>query len=309
MNEPILVIMAAGMGSRYGGLKQIDAMDEQGHIIMDFSLFDAYRAGFRRVVFIIKKELDETFREVIGDRIEKYMQVHYAYQEISDLPEGFTVPEGRVKPWGTTQAILSAADVLDAPFAVINADDYYGKDAFRLLYQFLKTAEDTDRYHYAMIAYQIENTLTEHGSVARGVCEVDENSMLSGIRERTRIEKRPYGAAYTEDDGKTWVDIPAGNVVSMNMWGFGTSILPALKEHFITFLKEEAPKNPIKSECYLPNVVGDMLKEGLCDVRVLKTTDKWHGVTYQEDRPGVVAAISALKAAGVYPEKLWEEIV
>lgn len=304
MNEPILVIMAAGMGSRYGGLKQIDAMDEQGHIIMDFSLFDAYRAGFRRVVFIIKSEIDSAFREIIGNRMEKQMQVRYAYQKLTDLPEGFSVPEGRVKPWGTTHAVLSAAELLDAPFAVINADDYYGKEAFALLYQFLKTVGE-ESFHYAMIGYQIENTLTDNGSVARGVCELGGGDMLAGIRERTCIEKRPNGAAYSEDGGKTWTDIPAGNTVSMNMWGFGTSVLQQLRTRFAIFLKEEAPKNPLKSECYLPNVIGDMLKEGICDVRVLKTPDKWHGVTYQEDRPGVVKAIAELKAAGVYPETLW----
>ncbi len=307
MSEPILAILAAGMGSRYGGLKQIDAMDEQGHIIMDFSLFDAYRAGFRRVVFIIKPELHDTFREVIGDRVAKYMQVEYAFQKLDELPEGFSAPEGRTKPWGTTQAVLAAAPYLNAPFAVINADDYYGKEAFALLYQFLKTAQDDTRYHYAMVGYHIENTLTENGSVARGVCET-EGGMLTGIRERTRIEKRADGAAYTEDDGKTWVAIPAGNTVSMNMWGFGVSILPELARRFRVFLAQEAPQNPLKSECYLPNVVGEMLAEGLCDVRVLKTPDKWHGVTYQEDRPSVVQAIRDLKAAGVYPERLWEDL-
>ncbi len=306
--DPILVIMAAGMGSRYGGLKQIDAMDEQGHIIMDFSLFDAYRAGFRRVVFIIKRELEETFREVVGDRVSKYMEVNYAYQELSDLPSGFEIPEGRVKPWGTTHAILSAKHLLDAPFAVINADDYYGKEAFAKLYNFLTTSEDTDIYHYAMIGYLIKNTLSDNGSVARGVCEVNEDNMLVGINERTRIEKINGGAAYTLDDGKTWIDIPVENTVSMNMWGFTTSILGELSRYFNEFLEKEVPANPLKSECYIPNVVGYMVRDGLCDVKVIPTPDKWHGVTYQEDRPGVVQAISDLKANGVYPEKLWEEI-
>ena len=306
--DPILVIMAAGMGSRYGGLKQIDAMDEQGHIIMDFSLFDAYRAGFRRVVFIIKRELDETFREVIGNRVSKYMKVDYAYQELSNLPSGFEIPEGRVKPWGTTHAILSARHLLDAPFAVINADDYYGKESFAKLYDFLANAEDTDIYHYAMIGYLIKNTLSDNGSVARGVCEVDANGMLTGINERTRIEKKDGGAAYTEDDGATWINIPTENTVSMNMWGFGVSILPELDKYFKEFLEKEVALNPMKSECYIPNVVGYMIRDGLCDVKVIPTPDKWHGVTYQEDRPGVVEAISNLKASGVYPTNLWEEI-
>ena len=306
--EPILVILAAGMGSRYGGLKQIDAMDEHGHIIMDFSLFDAYRAGFRRVVFIIKRELEETFKEVIGNRIEKYMEVKYAFQELTSIPEGFTVPEERVKPWGTTHAILAAKDCVDAPFAVINADDYYGKVAYERLYNFLTTTEDTDKFHYAMVGYMLKNTLTDNGSVARGVCQVDENHMLTAINERTRIEKRDGGAAYTEDGGETWVSLPVDNPVSMNMWAFTESIMGKLNDYFVEFMEKEVPANPLKSECFLPNVVGYMLNDGLCDVRVMETPDKWHGVTYQEDRPSVTKAIADLKAAGVYPDKLWEEI-
>ncbi|MBR5479407.1 MAG: nucleotidyltransferase [Clostridia bacterium] len=306
--EPILVILAAGMGSRYGGLKQIDAMDEHGHIIMDFSLFDAYRAGFRRVVFIIKRELEETFREVIGDRIAKYMQVSYAFQELTNIPEGFTVPEGRVKPWGTTHAIIAAKDYVDAPFAVINADDYYGKEAFAKLYNFLTTTEDTDKFHYAMVGYMLKNTLTDNGSVARGVCRVDENHMLTAINERTRIEKKDGGAAYTEDGGETWITLPVDNPVSMNMWAFTESIMGKLNDYFHEFMEKEVPANPLKSECFLPNVVGYMLNDGLCDVLVMETPDKWYGVTYQEDRPGVTKAIRDLKDAGVYPAKLWEEI-
>lgn len=306
--EPILVILAAGMGSRYGGLKQIDAMDEHGHIIMDFSLFDAYRAGFRRVVFIIKRELEETFREVIGDRIAKHMQVSYAFQELTNIPDGFTVPTDRVKPWGTTHAIIAAKDYVDAPFAVINADDYYGKEAFAKLYKFLTTTEDTDKFHYAMVGYMLKNTLTDNGSVARGVCRVDENHMLTAINERTRIEKKDGGAAYTEDGGETWVSLPVDNPVSMNMWAFTESIMGKLNDYFVEFMEKEVPANPLKSECFLPNVVGYMLNDGLCDVLVMETPDKWYGVTYQEDRPGVIQAIRDLKAAGVYPDKLWEEI-
>lgn len=306
--EPILVILAAGMGSRYGGLKQIDAMDEHGHIIMDFSLFDAYRAGFRRVVFIIKRELEETFKEVIGDRIEKYMEVNYAFQELDAIPEGFSVPEGRVKPWGTTHAILATKPFIDAPFAVINADDYYGKVAYERLYEFLTTTEDTDKFHYGMVGYMLKNTLTDNGSVARGVCQVDENHMLTAINERTKIEKKGDGAAYTEDDGATWVELPINTPVSMNMWAFTESMVNNLDKYFLEFMKNEVPANPLKSECFLPNVVGYMLKDGLCDVRVMETPDKWHGVTYQEDRPSVTKAIADLKAAGVYPDKLWEAL-
>jgi len=307
-NEPILVILAAGMGSRYGGLKQIDAMDEHGHIIMDFSLFDAYRAGFRRVVFIIKRELEETFKEVIGDRISKYMEVDYAFQELTDIPEGFSVPADRVKPWGTTHAIIAAKDFIDAPFAVINADDYYGKVAYERLYNFLTTTEDTDKFHYAMVGDMLKNTLTDNCSVARGVCQVDENHMLTGINERTRIEKKDGGAAYTEDGGETWVSLPVDNPVSMNMWAFTESMIAKLNDYFVEFMEKEVPTNPLKSECFLPNVVGYMLRDGICDVLVMETPDKWHGVTYQEDRPGVTKAIADLKAAGVYPDKLWEEI-
>ena len=307
MKKPILVIMAAGMGSRYGGLKQIDPVDAQGHIIMDFSIYDAKRAGFEEVVFIIKKENEADFRESIGNRMSKIMKVSYVYQELSNLPEGFEVPEGRVKPFGTGHAILSCIDAISGPFAVINADDYYGVHAFQEIYDFLSTHQDDDKYRYTMVAYKVENTLTENGHVARGVCTTDEHNHLVAIHERTHIEKRGDQTEYTEDDGQTWTVIPEGSLVSMNMWGFSASILKELKERFPVFLKKNLSVNPMKCEYFLPEVVSDLLSEGKATVEVRKSLDKWYGVTYKEDKPFVVAAIQSLKDQGLYPQKLWEE--
>ena len=307
MKKPVLVIMAAGMGSRYGGLKQIDPVDDQGHIIMDFSIFDAKRAGFEKVVFIIKKANEADFKECIGKRMSKIMDVSYVYQELDNLPDGYSVPEGRVKPFGTGHAIMSCADAVDGPFAVINADDYYGAHAFQEIYSYLSTHQDDDKYRYTMVGYKLENTLTDNGHVARGVCVTDENNYLIGINERTHIEKRDGGAAYTEDDGKTWTTIPAGSIVSMNMWGFSASILKELQERFSVFLGENLEKNPLKCEYFLPSVVGELLAEEKATVEVLKSMDKWYGVTYKEDKPVVVAAIQALKDQGLYPQKLWED--
>ena len=306
MKDPVLVVMAAGMGSRYGGLKQIDPVDEQGHIIMDFSIYDAVKAGFKKVVFIIKKENEESFKEAIGDRLSKQIQVEYVFQELTNLPDGFSVPEGRVKPFGTGHAILCCMDVVDAPFAVINADDYYGSHAFQVIYDYLTTHEDDDEYRYTMVGYVLENTLTENGHVARGVCMTDEDNNLTGIQERTHIEKRNGQAAFTEDDGATWTEIPNDSIVSMNMWGFTPSILQELKAGFPVFLEENLKKNPLKCEYFLPSVVGNLLTEEKATVKVLKSTDKWFGVTYKEDKPVVVAAIRKMKEDGLYPEKLWE---
>lgn len=300
MREPILVIMAAGMGSRYGGLKQIDPMDEEGHIIIDFSLYDAKQAGFKKVVFIIKKETEEDFKAVIGNRIEKSMDVSYVYQE-PVLPDGFAVPEGRTKPFGTGHAVLCCAPVIDGPFAVINADDYYGKHAFSLIYDHLVHHADEENYHYVMVGYQLEKTLTDHGHVARGICKMDENGMLTGITERTHIEKREGKTMYTEDDGASWHEIPEGSVVSMNMWGFTESILTELYERFPEFLVENLAKNPLKCEYFLPGVVGQLLEEQKAAVTVLKSPDQWYGVTYHEDKPLVEQAIRAMKERGDYP--------
>lgn len=308
MKQPVLVVMAAGMGSRYGGLKQIDPIDEYGNIIMDFSIYDAIQAGFRKVVFIIKKENEESFRAAIGDRIAKQIETAYVFQDLNNIPEGFKVPQDRVKPWGTGHAVLSCIGTVDGPFAVINADDYYGSKAFKLAYDFLANAKEDDKqYQYMMVGYQLEKTLTENGHVARGVCVTDEDSHLVKINERTRIEKRGDETAYTEDDGATWTVIPQGSTVSMNMWGFSESILEELNARFRAFLEENLEKNPLKCEYFLPFVVDELLNEGRATVKVLKTDDRWYGVTYKEDKPQVVAAIRALKDQGLYPQKLWEE--
>ena len=308
MKQPVLVVMAAGMGSRYGGLKQIDPIDEYGNIIMDFSIYDAIRAGFRKVVFIIKKENEESFRAAIGDRIAKQIETAYVFQDLNNIPEGFKVPQDRVKPWGTGHAVLSCIGTVDGPFAVINADDYYGSKAFKLAYDFLANAKEDDKqYQYMMVGYQLEKTLTENGHVARGVCVTDEDGHLVKINERTRIEKRGDETAYTEDDGATWTVIPQGSTVSMNMWGFSESILEELHARFRAFLEENLEKNPLKCEYFLPFVVDELLNEGRATVKVLKTDDRWYGVTYKEDKPQVVAAIRALKDQGLYPQKLWEE--
>ena len=305
--KPVLVIMAAGMGSRYGGLKQIDPVDEQGHIIMDFSIFDAKRAGFEKVVFIIKKENEEDFREVIGKRMAKHMEVAYVFQDLHNLPEGFSVPEGRVKPWGTAHAVLSAIDEIDGPFAVINADDYYGRHAFQTIYDYLSTHEDDDKYRYTMVGYELQNTVTDNGHVARGICQVSADGKLEGIQERTRIEKREGKIAFTEDDGETWTYVPGETLVSMNMWGFTRSILEEIQKGFPAFLEKGLAENPMKCEYFLPTVVDNLEKAGRAEVSVLSSKDKWFGVTYKEDKPVVVEAIRKMKEEGLYPEKLWGE--
>lgn len=302
MKKPILVIMAAGMGSRYGGLKQIDPVDEQGHIIMDFSIYDAMAAGFEKVVFIIKKANEAAFKESIGDRISQKIQVEYVYQELEKLPAGFSVPEGRQKPFGTGHAILCCKEVLDGPFAVINADDYYGKHAYQEIYDYLVSHEDDQLYRYTMVGYALKNTLTENGHVARGICKTDAQGFLTGIDERTHIEKRGTGAAFTEDEGKTWTELSMDSTVSMNMWGFSQSILKELEEGFVEFLKNDLPKNPLKAEYFLPFAVDALLQEGKASVQVLTSQDKWYGVTYKEDKEMVVKAISELKNQGLYPE-------
>ena len=308
MKKPVLVVMAAGMGSRYGGLKQIDPIDKEGHIIMDFSIYDAVRAGFEKVVFIIKRENEQAFREAIGSRLEKHVKVAYVFQELSNLPEGYQVPEGRVKPWGTGHAVLSCIGEVDGPFAVINADDYYGSHAFQMAYDFLTGNQEEDGiYRYMMVGYRLENTLTDNGHVARGVCVTDEEGHLIKINERTHIEKRDGGAAYTEDDGKTWTTLPEGSTVSMNMWGFSESILKELKERFAAFLDENLAKNPLKCEYFLPFVVDELLHEKKATVKVLKSEDKWYGVTYKEDKPVVMAAVQRMKDEGLYPQNVWED--
>ena len=305
--KPVLVIMAAGMGSRYGGLKQIDPIDEFGNIIIDFSIFDAKEAGFEKVLFIIKKSIEAEFKSHIGNRISKQIEVEYVYQELDKLPAGFSVPAGRGKPWGTAHAVLCCSQLIDGPFAVINADDYYGKEAFRMIYDQLMKSEDQERYQYTMIGYQLYNTLTENGHVARGVCSVDESGHLKDIHEHTRIEKHGDVAEYTEDDGASWTRLEEDTIVSMNMWGFTKSIIGELEKRFSTFLKENLPVNPLKCEYFLPYVVDELLKAGKAEVTVRKSVDRWYGVTYKEDKAVVVNAIRELKDRGLYPRKLWED--
>lgn len=306
MRKPVLVIMAAGMGSRYGGMKQIDPVDEYGHIIMDFSIFDAAEAGFSEVVFVIKRSIEEDFKRVIGNRISEHMKVHYVFQDNHDLPEGYRLPAGRVKPWGTAHAVLSCIYTLcDAPFAVINADDYYGAHAFSMIYDFLSTHTDDAKYHYAMVGYRLGNTLTEHGYVARGVCGINADGYLDTITERTRIEKREEGAAYYDADRDVWVPIDTKTTVSMNLWGFSASFLDELQSRFPKFLESACRKDPQKAEYFLPSVVDELLREDRADVRVMTSEDRWYGVTYKEDKPVVEAAVRKLKSDGAYPEKLW----
>lgn len=306
MNKPVLVIMAAGMGSRYGGLKQIDPVDKEGDIIMDFSIFDAKRAGFEKVVFIIKRENEEVFREVIGKRAEGQMEIAFAFQDIQNIPEGYMVPTDRVKPWGTAHAVLSCMEEVDGPFAVINADDYYGAESFQLIYDYLLNHQDDDKYRYAMVGYELGKTVTENGHVSRGVCELNENHELLRVTEKTRIEKRDGGVAYTEDEGASWHFLPEKTTVSMNMWGFGRSILEEIKKGFPIFLEKGLRENPQKCEYYLPSVVSALLEEDRAVVQVLKSSDKWYGVTYKEDKPMITEAIEAMKEKGIYPRKLWQ---
>ena len=304
MNKPILVVMAAGMGSRYGGLKQMDPVGANGEVILDYSVFDARRAGFETVVFIIKHEIEDDFKAKIGSRIEPYMNVRYAYQDLNDLPEGYSVPEGRVKPWGTSQAVLAARDIIDAPFAVINSDDYYGVECFRKLYDYLSQPHKAGEY--CMVGYLLRNTVTDNGSVARGVCEADENGKLITINERTRIEKHPGGIHFTEDDGASWTELGEYTLVSMNMWGFQPDLIGEMVKRFPAFLNNALKTNPMKGEYLLPNVVRDLLAEGSATVDVLSTPDKWYGVTYHEDKAGVVAAMAQKAADGIYPTPLWK---
>ena len=303
MRRPVLVIMAAGMGSRYGGQKQLDPVDPQGHIIMDFSIYDAMQAGFEEIIFIIKRDTEKEFREKIGDRIARHVKVHYVFQGINDLPEGFTVPEGRVKPWGTGHAVLSCIYQTEAPIAVINADDYYGKQAFSLIYQYLTTHQDDEKYRYMMVGYELGKTLTDNGHVSRGICTMDADGCLTDICERTHIEKRGDAAVYLEEDGKTYKELPLDATVSMNMWGFSNSILDELQARFPGFLEQGIAKDPLKCEYFLPSEGAELLEEGKAAVSVCRTPDQWYGVTYREDKPVVVEAVGRMKQEGLYPEE------
>ena len=300
MREPTLVILAAGMGSRFGGPKQIMAVDDFGHAIIDFSLYDAHRAGFRRVAFIIKKEIEADFKAAVGRRAEKYFDVQYVFQSIDRLPEGYALPEGRVKPWGTGHAVLCCRGIVDGPFAVINADDFYGPGAYRALYDFL--AADRPANEHAMVAYLLRNTVTENGHVARGICQV-EDGYLTDVVERTHIEKRGADAAYTED-GEHWVSLPGDTQVSMNCWAFGPAMMDELYARFPKWLDENLPVNPLKAEYFLPFVANACIQDGSAVVKVLPCHEQWYGMTYKEDLQSVSAALKAMREQGVYPEKL-----
>lgn len=300
MQQPTLIVLAAGMGSRFGGLKQIMAVDDSGHAIIDFSLYDAYRAGFRKVAFIIKHEIEEDFKAAVGRRMEKYFDVKYVYQQLDVLPDGCRVPEGRVKPWGTGHAVLCCRGVVDGPFAVINADDFYGPSAYRALYDFL--AQDRPDNEHAMVAYLLRNTVTENGYVARGVCQV-EDGFLTDVVERTHIEKRGTDAAYTED-GTNYISLPGDTLVSMNCWAFGRSMLDELYRRFPAWLEKNLVDNPLKCEYFLPSVANAVIKNGEGSVCVLNCREKWYGMTYKEDMQSVTSSIRKLRCDGIYPEKL-----
>ncbi|MDD5968942.1 MAG: sugar phosphate nucleotidyltransferase [Anaerostipes sp.] len=305
MKEPTLVILAAGMGSRYGGLKQIDPMDEYGNAIIDYSIYDAKRAGFQKIVFLIKEQIADVFKNTIGKRVEPHIDVAYAYQEIDNLPEGYQPPEGREKPWGTAHAIYCCKDVVNGPFAVINADDYYGVDAYKVMYDYLTKEHGDDKYHYAMVGYQLQNTVTDNGHVSRGICVTDENHYLKSITERTHIEKREKTAVYTEDDGETWMPIAYDTLVSMNFFGFQHNLFDEISAGFPAFLDDALANNPLKGEYFIPSVVSHLIDTEKADVKVLSSTAKWYGVTYKEDKDYVVKALKAFREEGIYPDSLW----
>ena len=308
--KPVLVVMAAGMGSRYGGLKQIDPVGCCGEAILDYSLFDAHEAGFDTAVIIIKEAIKDDFMATVGKRLENApMEIRYAYQELDKLPEGYTVPEGRTKPWGTSHAVLCAKEVIgDAPFAVINSDDYYGKSAYKVIYDFLCQADDAEKYDYCMVGYELGKTVTDNGSVARGICETDEKGNLTVINERTKIEKYEGGIHFTEDDGATWTDVEADTIVSMNMWGYTPSFLREIEARFPAFLDAALSGNTVKAEFFLPVTVSQLLDENKATVKVLHSPDKWYGVTYAADKPMVVAALQAMTEKGLYPASgLWNK--
>lgn len=304
MNKTTLVIMAAGMGSRYGGLKQMDPVGPSGELIIDYSIYDALRAGFNKVVFIIKEEIEEAFKEVIGKRTEGLIDTEYVYQNINDLPEGFKIPEGRIKPWGTGHAVLSCRNAVDTPFAVINADDFYGRTSFQVIHDYLCTMKDDKGiYEYSMVGFKLENTLTDHGHVARGICTVSKDGYLEKIQERTKIKKIGEAAKYTLDD-VNWVEIPSEATVSMNTWGFNTSIFKELEAQFPEFLNKNS-NNLQKAEYFLPEVVDNLISVDKARVKVLTSTERWYGVTYKEDKPVVKEAINNMIENGIYPENLW----
>ena len=308
MEKPILVVMAAGMGSRYGGLKQIDPVGSQGEAILDYSLFDAHEAGFDTAVIIIKEAIRKDFMETVGARLQKApMEIRYAYQELEKLPVGYSVPESRTKPWGTCHAVVCAREAIgSAPFAVINADDYYGKAAFKEIYDYLSAHGDDEKYRYCMVGYELGKTVTDNGSVARGVCQTNAEGYLESVVERTKIKKQEGGIRFTEDDGKTWTSLGDKTTVSMNMWGFTPSFAAESEARFPAFLDKALKENPMKGEYFLPSTVSALLAENKATVKMLYSPDKWYGVTYAADKPVVVAALKAMTEQGLYPDGLWK---
>ena len=310
MEKPILVVMAAGMGSRYGGLKQIDPVGSCGEAILDYSIYDAHKAGFDTVVIVIKKAIEKDFMETVGARLESApVEIRYAFQELDRLPAGYSVPEGRVKPWGTSHAVLCAKEAIgNAPFAVINADDYYGQSAFKVIYDYLSTHQDTDKYSYCMVGYEVSKTVTENGSVARGVCEMDDNDYLVKVTERTKIEQYENGIHFTEDDGKTWTELAPDTKVSMNLWGFTPGFLQEIENRFPAFLDQAIVARNPKAEFFLPTTVSQLLDENKAVVKVLHSPDKWYGVTYAADKAVVVEAMKSFAQQGLYPaDGLWKK--
>ena len=305
VKEPTLIIMAAGMGSRFGGLKQITPISGNDEIILDFSLYDAMMAGFKKAIIIIKEENESDFRKMLDNRAGKYLDIEYVYQKIDDIPKGFAVPEGRKKPWGTGHAVLAARKLIDGPFAVINADDYYGPTAFQEIYSFLENAEDKDKYDYCMVGFSVENTMTENGSVSRGICEVNEKNELTSITEHTGILWKNEKIISIGSD-ETETELQRGTTVSMNFWGFTESFIKESEAKFPSFLERTIRENPEKGEYFLPGIVDELIKSGKAGVKVLKSPDFWHGVTYKEDTEEVVNAIQSMKDNGLYPERLWK---
>ncbi len=302
MNKPVLVVLAAGIGSRYGGLKQMDPVGRNGEAIIEYSVFDAIEAGFEDVIFIINHKIEKDFKDIIGQRVEPYISVQYAFQELEDIPESIKAPKDRVKPFGTAHALYAARHLIKGPFAIINADDYYGQEAYIKLFDFLSdtTKDQTD---YAMVGYQLKNTVTENGYVSRGICSLDTDENLENVVERVHIEKGAKDIAYLENE--VWITLPEETIVSMNMWGLKPSLIEEIEGTIVDFLKEALKVNPLKGEFYLPYVVDQMVQKSKANVKVLKTNEKWYGVTYQEDKAMVVEAISQMIDAGKYPEKLW----
>ncbi|MCI5492258.1 MAG: nucleotidyltransferase [Prevotellaceae bacterium] len=304
--KPTLFLLAAGMGSRYGGLKQLDGLGPHGETIMDYSIYDAIHAGFGKLVFVIRKDFEQDFREKVVSKYQGHLPVEVVFQSLEDLPSGFTVPEGRTKPWGTNHAVLMGKEAIKEPFAVINCDDFYGRDSFQVMGKYLSSLAEGSANKYAMVGFRVGNTLSESGSVSRGVCSTDEKGFLTTVVERTKIERKADGEVkYLEDDGETWTAIPETTPVSMNFWGFTPDYFTYSQDYFKYFLGLESTKTNLKAEFFIPLMIDKLIKEGTATVEVLDTTSKWFGVTYPEDRPDTVAKIQKLIDDGVYPDRLF----